>query len=81
MGLAGDSFAFDGWLQDMDASKLLIALLPVWILGALMGMLVCSTCSHMRCDVRKAKFCLSSPRSMQLPRKLWFYAAAPSQMA
>lgn len=40
MRVAGDSFAFEGWLQSMDASKLLIALLPVWILGALMGMLL-----------------------------------------
>ena len=42
MGVAGDSFGLEGagWLQGLDASKLLIALLPVWILGACMGMLV-----------------------------------------
>ena len=40
MGLAGDSLLFEGWLQGTDATKLLIALLPVWILGALIGMLV-----------------------------------------
>lgn len=40
MGLAGDSLLFEGWLQGSDATKLLIALLPVWILGAVIGMLV-----------------------------------------
>ena len=40
MGSAGDSFGLEGWLQGLDASKLLIALLPVWILGAVIGMLV-----------------------------------------
>ncbi len=40
MGVAGDSFGLEGWLQGLDASKLLIALLPVWILGAFIGMLV-----------------------------------------
>lgn len=41
MGVAGDSNTLEGWLQGTDASRLLIALLPVWILGALIGMLVC----------------------------------------
>lgn len=40
MGMAGDSLGLEGWLQGLDASKLLIALLPVWILGAFIGMLV-----------------------------------------
>ena len=40
MGVAGDSLLFEGWLQGTDATKLLITLLPVWILGAMIGMLV-----------------------------------------
>lgn len=39
MGVAGDSLLFEGW-QGVDATKLLLALLPVWILGAFIGMLV-----------------------------------------
>ena len=40
MGVAGDTMLFEGWLQGVDATKLLLALLPVWMLGAFIGMLV-----------------------------------------
>ena len=65
MGVAGDSFLVEGWLQGVDASKILIALLPVWILGALIGMLVrvySSYTLHKLCERRSiVPFCANEP--------------------
>ncbi len=82
MGVAGDGLLYEGWLQGLDASKLLIALLPVWILGALIGMLVRAylscRCLPMTCKIvaRRLTACLVRQLThayslLQLPRPRW----------
>lgn len=67
MGVAGDSFLVEGWLQGVDASKILIALLPVWILGALIGMLLPRP-RWLETSTRFGAYWLSSPSGVLLRR-------------
>ena len=77
MGVAGDSILFEGWLQGVDATKLLLALLPVWVLGAFIGMLVrCRRCcSYPHCVSCRKDLCthrgLTRLSGTQLPRPRW----------
>ncbi|DBA94873.1 TPA: hypothetical protein ACH3X1_002407 [Trebouxia sp. C0004] len=68
MGMAGDSLGLEGpWLQGLDASKLLIALLPVWILGAFIGMLLPRP-RWLETSTRFGAFWMSSPSGVLLRR-------------
>ncbi|KAL0041449.1 hypothetical protein WJX79_003695 [Trebouxia sp. C0005] len=67
MGAAGDSLGLEGWLQGLDASKLLIALLPVWILGAFIGMLLPRP-RWLETSTRFGAYWLSSPSGVLLRR-------------